>query len=101
VLVAEDSTGSCSANGSGRASLPNEWLIAPTPVARGIGRYDGIEVLPDGRTLVSAWNDSTVSEVVGSEVRPLIRGVPTAADIGVDPEAGWEVSTAFDTAPAG
>jgi hypothetical protein len=25
---------------------------------------------------------------VGSEVRPLIRGVPTAADIGVDPEAG-------------
>jgi glucose/arabinose dehydrogenase len=72
-------------------SAVQEWKEgrrAPTPVARGIGRYDGIEVLPDGRTLVSAWNDSTVSEVVGSEVRPLIRGVPTAADIGVDPEAG-------------
>jgi sugar lactone lactonase YvrE len=72
-------------------SAVQEWkegARAPAPVARGIGRYDGIEVLPDGRTLVSAWNDSTVSEVVGSKVRPLIRGVPTAADIGVDPEAG-------------
>jgi hypothetical protein len=27
-----------------------------------------------------------VSEVVGKELRPLIRGVPTPADIGVDPE---------------
>ncbi|MGH7527984.1 MAG: SMP-30/gluconolactonase/LRE family protein [Gemmatimonadales bacterium] len=72
-------------------SAVQEWKDgkrATAPVARGIGRYDGIEVLPDGRMLVSAWNDSTVSEVVGREVRPLIRGVPTAADIGVDPEAG-------------
>ena len=70
MLVAEDSTGSCSANGSGRASLPNEWLIAPTPVARGIGRYDRIEVPPDGRTLVSAWNDSTVSAAAGARDQP-------------------------------
>jgi len=28
MFVAEDSTGSCSSNGSGRASLPNEWLIS-------------------------------------------------------------------------
>lgn len=60
----------------------------PEPLARGAGRYDGIEVLPDGRTLVSAWNDSTVSEVAGKEIRPLIRGVPAAADIGVDPATG-------------
>jgi hypothetical protein len=60
----------------------------PAKIAHGRGRYDGIEVLPDGRVLVAAWNDSTVSEIVGSEVRPLIRGVPNAADIGVDPAAG-------------
>jgi sugar lactone lactonase YvrE len=60
----------------------------PVPIARGPGRYDGIEVLPDGRTLVSAWNDSTVSEIAGDRLRPLIRGVSAAADIGVDPRAG-------------
>ena len=27
-----------------------------------------------------------MSEIVGKELRPLIRGVPTPADIGVDPE---------------
>jgi glucose/arabinose dehydrogenase len=60
----------------------------PEPIARGPGRYDGIEVLPGGRTLVSAWNDSTVSEIAGDSLRPLIRGVSAAADIGVDPKAG-------------
>jgi glucose/arabinose dehydrogenase len=62
-----------------------EGSAGPEPLARGPGRYDGIEVLPGGRILVSAWNDSTVSEVAGEELRPLIRGVPSAADIGVDP----------------
>ena len=51
-------------------------------------RRDGIEVLPGGRVLVSAWNDSTVSEIAGDRLRPLIRGVSAAADIGVDSEAG-------------
>jgi sugar lactone lactonase YvrE len=60
----------------------------PVPVASGPGRYDGIEVLPGGRVLVSAWNDSTVSEIVGNRLRPLIRGVSAAADIGVDPVGG-------------
>jgi hypothetical protein len=60
----------------------------PVPVAHGPGRYDGIEVLPGGRVLVSAWNDSTVSEIAGDRLRPLIRGVSAAADIGVDPRAG-------------
>jgi glucose/arabinose dehydrogenase len=60
----------------------------PVPVASGPGRYDGIEVLPGGRVLVSAWNDSTVSEIAGDRLRPLIRGVSAAADIGVDPAGG-------------
>jgi sugar lactone lactonase YvrE len=65
-----------------------EGSSRPEPIARGPGRYDGVEVLPDGRILVAAWNDSTVSEVVGRELRPLIRGVASPADIGVDPERG-------------
>jgi sugar lactone lactonase YvrE len=72
-------------------STVQEWTegaARPEPIARGPGRYDGVEVLPGGRILVAAWNDSTVSEVVGKELRPLIRGVPAPADIGVDPERG-------------
>ena len=65
-----------------------EGAARPEPIARGPGRYDGVEVVSDGRILVAAWNDSTVSEVVGKELRPLIRGVPTPADIGVDAEQG-------------
>jgi glucose/arabinose dehydrogenase/sugar lactone lactonase YvrE len=57
----------------------------PVNIARGIGRYDGVEVLPDGTILVSAWHDSTVSAVVGDRVKPIIRGLPNPADIGVDP----------------
>jgi glucose/arabinose dehydrogenase/sugar lactone lactonase YvrE len=60
----------------------------PIAIASGPGRYDGIEALPDGRILVSAWNDSTLSEVVDGHLRPVVRGVPAVADIGVDPEAG-------------
>ena len=61
----------------------------PSPVAAGAaGRYDGIEVLPDGRALVSAWNDSTVSLMSGDRITPLIRGLPSGADIGLDPVAG-------------
>jgi hypothetical protein len=59
----------------------------PADLAWGPGRYDGIEVLGPGRILVSAWHDSTVSEVVGDRLQPVIRGVPSAADIGVDPAA--------------
>ena len=55
------------------------------PVATGPGRYDGVEVTPDGTVLVSAWNDSTVNAVRDGRLVPLIRGVPSAADIGYDP----------------
>jgi sugar lactone lactonase YvrE len=55
------------------------------PVATGPGRYDGIEVTHDGTMLVSAWNDSTVNAVRDGRLVPLIRGVPSAADIGYDP----------------
>ena len=53
-------------------------------VATGPGRYDGMEVTPDGTVLVSAWNDSTVNAVRNGRLVPLIHGVPSAADIGYD-----------------
>jgi hypothetical protein len=37
---------------------------------------------------VSAWNDSTVNVVDGDRIRPVIRGVPAPADIGLDPRSG-------------
>lgn len=75
--------------GAGKAVL--EWSGPggdPKPIATGAGRYDGIEVLPGGRILVSAWNDSTLSAVEGDRLQAVVRGVPSAADIGVDPKEG-------------
>ena len=72
--------------GDSSVSQWTEGSPRPEPLARGAGRYDGVEVLPGGRILVAGWNDSTVSEVVGKEIRPVITGVPAAADIGLDPE---------------
>lgn len=53
-------------------------------VASGPGGYDGLEVLPDGRVLVTSWADSTVSVIDGTSLRKLITGVAAPADIGVD-----------------
>ena len=77
----------------GASKLVFEWSgpgsgSDPKPIAVGAGRYDGIEVLPGGRILVSAWNDSTLSAIDGDRVQPVVRGVPSAADIGVDPKEG-------------
>ncbi len=69
-------------------SSVQEWspeMKAPRALAKGPGRYDGIEVTPAGEILVGAWNDSTVSVIRDGTVVPLIRGVPSAADIGYDP----------------
>ena len=53
-------------------------------VASGVGGYDGVEILADGRVLVSSWTDSAVHVMSGNTLTPLIRGVPGPADIGVD-----------------
>lgn len=53
-------------------------------VASGPGGYDGLEVLPDGRILVTSWADSTVSVIDGTSMRKLITGVGAPADIGID-----------------
>lgn len=58
---------------------------APSTVAAGPGEFDGVEVLADGRVLVSSWADSTVHVLDASgTLRPLVTGVAAPADIGVD-----------------
>ena len=63
----------------------------PIPVVQGPGQYDGVEVLGDGRVLVSSWADSSVNVLrMDSSAPPhgsmtrLIGGVSAPADIGVD-----------------
>ncbi len=60
----------------------------PVAFATGPGMQDGVEVLDDGRVLVSSWADSSVFAVANGAVTKLITGVPSPADIGVDTQRG-------------
>lgn len=53
-------------------------------LATGPGAYDGIEVLADGRILVTSWTDSAVHLVQNGTMSTLIKNVSGPADIGVD-----------------
>ncbi|MDB4905290.1 MAG: hypothetical protein JWO05_74 [Gemmatimonadetes bacterium] len=55
-----------------------------TQLATGRGRWDGVEVLGDGRILVSSWADSSLHIIDGARDTQVIRHVPVPADIGVD-----------------
>jgi sugar lactone lactonase YvrE len=57
---------------------------APKKLASGPGQYDGIEVLPDGRILVSSWADNAIHVIVNDSMSTLVSGVTAPADIGVD-----------------
>jgi sugar lactone lactonase YvrE len=57
---------------------------AATTLVSGPGDYDGIEVLADGRILVSSWADSAVHVVENGAMTTLVPNVSGAADIGVD-----------------
>jgi sugar lactone lactonase YvrE len=59
-----------------------------TTIGTGPGQYDGVEVLPDGRILVSSWADSAVHSFGKGDATKLITGVPSPADIGYDPKTG-------------
>jgi sugar lactone lactonase YvrE len=56
----------------------------PATLATGPGQYDGVEVLNDGRILVTSWADSTVDVVQNGALSRLVSGVNGPADIGVD-----------------
>ena len=57
---------------------------ATKSLASGPGQFDGVEVLNDGRILVSSWADSSVHVVTNDRMRKLIGGVAAPADIGYD-----------------
>jgi len=53
-------------------------------LAAGPGQYDGIEVLADGRVLVTSWADSTVHVLKNGAMSALVKHVSGPADIGID-----------------
>jgi hypothetical protein len=55
-----------------------------TALVNGPGQYDGIEVLADGRILVTSWADSAVHIIQNGELTTLVPNVSGPADIGVD-----------------
>jgi DNA-binding beta-propeller fold protein YncE len=62
---------------------------APTDVAPGKGKFDGVEVAPDGTVLVTSWNDSSVAVLQGNRlVRRLSRLSMTPADVSLDARRG-------------
>ena len=71
---------------------------APAKVADGVGQYDGIEVLKDGRILVSSWADSSVYYYNPNHgmLMKLVSNVSAPADIGVDTKRGVLAIPRFD-----
>jgi sugar lactone lactonase YvrE len=59
-----------------------------TVLARGPGKFDGVERLADGRLLVTCWTDSSVHVVDGDRDEQMIRGLWQPADLGVDTRRG-------------
>ena len=57
---------------------------ARTVLATGSGRFDGIEVLADGRILVTCWTDSSVHVFTRRRDEKIIGHLPMPADLGVD-----------------
>jgi sugar lactone lactonase YvrE len=57
---------------------------ARTKLGSGIGRFDGVEVISDGRILVSSWADSSIHAFSGGKDVRIIRGLSQPADIGID-----------------
>ena len=55
-----------------------------TVVGTGPGGYDGVEVLGDGRILVTSWADSSVQVIANGTFRKVIGNVDAPADLGVD-----------------
>lgn len=53
-------------------------------LAKGNGKFDGIEPLGGGRFMVSSWNDSSVRLLGNGENRRIASGVLSPADIGYD-----------------
>jgi len=49
-----------------------------------LGKFDGIELLPGGRMLVTSWADSSVHLFSGQSDVKLVRDLWQPADLGLD-----------------
>ena len=70
---------------------------APSHLAAGPGQYDGIEMLSDGRVLVSSWADSSVQVIQNGTMSKLVGNVSAPADIGVDTKRNVLAIPRFET----
>ena len=62
---------------------------APTNIAPGKGKFDGIEVERDGSILVTSWNDSSVSTLDGNRLTRRLGSLSmTPADVSLDARHG-------------
>jgi sugar lactone lactonase YvrE len=61
-------------------------VAEPVAIATGPGSYDGLEIMSDGRFLVSSWADSAVHIVNNGTMSKLVTGIAAPADIGLDPK---------------
>lgn len=61
---------------------PNHGAI--TIAATSKGRFDGIEILPDGQIIVSCLEEGTVRNVSQPEIKPLVSGRKFPGNIGID-----------------
>jgi sugar lactone lactonase YvrE len=70
--------------GDGRIRALRDGDTTLTTIATGPGTHDGVEVLADGRVLITSWADSAVHVLDGTTLTRLVTGVEAPADIGVD-----------------
>lgn len=57
---------------------------ARTVLATGPGRFDGLQVLPDGRILTTSWNDHSLHLIDGESHERIATHLVQPADIGLD-----------------
>jgi len=56
---------------------------APSVIARGVGGFDGVEMV-GGKVVVSSWTDSSITRFDSTQGTKIISGVPSPADFGYD-----------------
>jgi sugar lactone lactonase YvrE len=85
--IAWDATNSRFILGPFNAHVVSEWKDGDSTVTwigAGPGGYDGVEVLSDGRILLTSWSDSAVHILSKGQFRKVIGNVEAPADIGID-----------------
>jgi sugar lactone lactonase YvrE len=56
---------------------------APSVIARGVGGFDGVEMI-GGKVVASSWTDSSITRFDSAQATKIITAVPTPADFGYD-----------------